>query len=343
MLTEISAGADGVKLSAVTPETVTPSRERYSRYDVVESLRRFAAQHNLTIQFTYEEGRYFKAELPTTALVAEHPLVSKPAFSLPDPRDKPLGQSRDCLVSDLYEMRQSAYYLACQISERTLLLCVPNMTIQVPDLLTYDIELKRAKVSAGHSQWLPEAVLQPLLGEANSWIMRRPESIGRTRTENEAKQDAIAALLPALATINKAFIAQGYCLSIDAITPTPPSKSRNSPDDVVQALRRFAAQNKLTIDVSYVDMEQCFHADLLTSTNMFDTVLLRSMYGFVGSVFGQSPACLSTDKAAMPRAEYDLACQISERQLLLDSGYPCIELQVPDLLTCAIDKREIAA
>ena len=80
-------------MSAVTLETIAPSRAKYSRYDVVESLRRFAAQHNLTIQFTYEEGRYFKAELPTTALLAEHQLVSKPAFSLPDPRDRPFGQS----------------------------------------------------------------------------------------------------------------------------------------------------------------------------------------------------------------------------------------------------------
>ena len=244
----------------IAPETVAPSRAKYSRYDVVEALRRFAAQNNLTIQIIFEEGRYFKAELPTTALVTEPGFVVKgPGFSMPDPRDRPFGQSRDCLESDVYEKRQSEYYLACQISERTLLLSrLPPITLHVPDLRT--------------------------------------------------------------------------CAKRIIKDPNPPAY-------VLNALRAFAKQNNLTIQLRYSEYGY-FLAELLAATKLLDIAYKNEdAKDEDAPILGISRGCDAANDAMREDAEYDLARKVSEKKLLL-SRIPRVELQVPDLVTCAIDDQE---
>jgi hypothetical protein len=89
---------------------------------------------------------------------------------------------------------------------------------------------------------------------------------------------------------------------------------RNSRDAAVRALRDFAAQNKLTIQITYTDRGR-FHAELLTTTDSFDAADAAQLLSnrFVGSIFGQSPTCLVTDDDIKPKAEYDLACKIFKK------------------------------
>ena len=206
-------------MSAVTLETIAPSRAKYSRYDVVESLRRFAAQNNLTIQIAFKEGRYFKAELLTATLVTESGFVVKgPAFPEPGAMPFGLGQSRDCLETDVYEMRQSEYNLACQISERTLQLSrFPPIKLEVPDLLTRAIRIY---------------------------------------------------------------------------------KDPNSPADVLNALRGFARQSNLTIQLRYSEYG-FFLAELLAASNVLEIAYLDE----VAPVLGISRGDHASDDDAMRDAE----------------------------------------
>ena len=136
--------------------------------------------------------------------------------------------------------------------------------------------------------------------------------------------------------LNNALEARGYCLTVSAITP------QHSPDDVVHSLPGFVAQNNLILNIQYT-VHRCFNAEIATTDNMFDVVdLVQPGNCFVVLVYDKSSNCDASNVDAKREAEYDLACQISGRQLLV-SSVPRIELQVPDLLTCAIDKREIAA
>ncbi len=177
---------------------------------------------------------------------------------------------------------------------------------------------------------------------------------GRTRAANEAEQDAIAAFVSAsglsvFQTLNKALNARGYSLSIATVAARMPSKLRNSPDVVVHALRQFAAQNNLTVDIAHHVFQQQgrFQAQLLTpkiganGTNQFHCVDLLNN-GFVGRVLFLSPYCRESDDDELLKTEYGLACEISAKTLLL-SCFPRVELRVPNLLTCAIDSREILA
>lgn len=124
-------------------------------------------------------------------------------------------------------------------------------------------------------------------------------------------------------------------------TARMPSKLRNSPDVVVHALRQFAAQHNLTIDIAFHVFQQQgrFQAHLLTTkisangTSQSDRVDLLDN-GFVGQVLFLSPYCRESDDDALLKTEYGLACQISAKKLLL-STFPRVELQVPDLMLLA--------